>query len=60
MIATAVADLLRVPAAVTAVLLGAAVYAGELKGRALAEQARAAADGARAQLDEIPEAEPTP
>lgn len=53
MIATAVADLLRVPAAVTAVLL-------ELKGRALAEQARAAADEARAQLDEIPEAEPTP
>ena len=44
----------------TAVLLGAAVHAGDLKGRALAEQARAAADQARAQLDETPEEEPAP
>ena len=41
---TAAADRLRMPPAVTAVLLGAAVYAGELKGRALAEQARAELD----------------
>jgi hypothetical protein len=39
---------------VTAVLLGAAVYAGELKGRALAEQALAAADQSRARLDDPP------
>jgi hypothetical protein len=57
---TAAADRLRVPPAVTAVLLGAAVYAGDLKGRAFAEQARAAADQARAQLDETPEEEPAP
>jgi hypothetical protein len=57
---TAAADRLRVPPAVTAVLLGAAVYAGDLKGRAIAEQARAAADQARAQLDETPEEEPAP
>jgi hypothetical protein len=56
---TAAADRLRVPPAVTAVLLGAAVYAGELKGRALAEQALAAADQARVQLDELPETQPT-
>jgi hypothetical protein len=43
---TAAADRLRVPPAVTALLLGAAVYAGELNGRAVAgaqlEQMRAA------------------
>jgi hypothetical protein len=57
---TAAADRLRVPPAVTAVLLGAAVYAGELKGRAVIEQARASADQAGAQLDEVPATEPTP
>jgi hypothetical protein len=64
---TAAADRLRVPQAVTAVLLGAAVYAGDLKGRAFAEraraaaeQARAAADQARARLDDTPEAQPAP
>jgi hypothetical protein len=60
---TAAADRLRVPPAVTAVLLGAAVYAGELKGRALIERVlaeRAAADPAHAQLDETPQPEPTP
>ena len=50
---TAAADRLRVPPAVTAVLLGAAVYAGELKGRAVADQALA-------QQDEMREGEPTP
>jgi hypothetical protein len=57
---TAAADRLRVPSAVTAALLGAAVYAGELKARAIADQALAAADQARAQLDDIPTpADPT-
>ena len=50
---TAAADRLRVPSAATAVLLGAAVYAGELKGRAVAAQALAAADRA-----DLPAADP--
>jgi hypothetical protein len=50
----------RWPARLAVVLLGVAVYAGDLKGRAIAEQARAAADQARAQLDETPEEEPAP
>jgi hypothetical protein len=50
---TAAADRMRIPSAVTAVLLGAAVYAGELKGRAVA-------DRILAERAEIPAAEPVP
>ena len=45
---------IRAAGPATAVLLGAAVYAGELKGRAVAAQALAAADRA-----DLPAAAPT-
>ena len=51
---TAAAGRLRVPPAVSAVLLGAAVYAGELKARAMADQARAAG-----QPTDLPTPDPT-
>jgi len=50
---TAAADRLRIPSAVTAVLLGAAVYAGELKGGAVR-------DRILAERAETPAADPVP